>query len=107
MSLWSFPILCCRPSSLGKAVFHERALTLGQGQFTKNKQIAKLSLWSGAGTSNMGRRSRWQRRRSHPSHPPGFFHSSSKVSSLNTPSWETTAADSIVLMCICQSKQES
>lgn len=56
--VFSYTVLFLTPSSLGKAVFDERALILGQGQFTQKKQIAKPSPWSGAGTSNMGRRSR-------------------------------------------------
>lgn len=57
--VFSYTVLSLTPSSLGKSVFDERALTLGQGQFTQNKQTAKPSLWSGEGTSNTGR-SRWQ-----------------------------------------------
>lgn len=58
--VFSYTVLFLTPSSLGKAVFDERALTLAQGQFAQNKQIAKMSLWSGAGTSNKGRRIRGQ-----------------------------------------------
>lgn len=56
--VFSYIVLFLIASSLGKAVFDGKAPTLGQGQLTQNKQIAKLPLWSGASTSNRGKRRR-------------------------------------------------
>lgn len=89
--VFSYTVLFLTPSSLAKAVFDERALTLGQGQFTQNKQIAKPSLWSGPPTRGGEVDGRG---RSHPSHPSRFFPSSSKIPFLNTSGWETNYCQS-------------
>lgn len=102
--VFPYTVLFLIPSSLGKAVFDRRALTLAQGQLTQNKQIAKLPLWSGAGASNMGRRRRQQGQEPLLSSIKIFL-SSSKIPFLNTSGWKTTAADSLVLVCIHQSMQ--
>lgn len=44
--VFSYTVLFLIESSLGRAVADQRALALGQGQFTPNMQLAKLSLWS-------------------------------------------------------------
>lgn len=52
--VFSCSVLFLTPSSIGKAVAEQRALTLGQGQLTWNMQITKLSLWSQAHSSYTG-----------------------------------------------------
>lgn len=105
LCFFAYTVLFLTLSSLWDLVFDERALPWDRVSLPKIIRFSSHPCGQEQAPSTHGGEVDG-RGRTHPSHPKGFFSASSKTPFLKTSSWETTAAASIVLMCICQSKQE-